>query len=1058
MEFRTPDLRARHVGFAAAPPLDVARRQMRSFWVIVSVFILLLVVSLAASWGAIRVVDATRAYATGEGRYSKAQKIAVLNLYRFAYSGRQSDYDAFLSAIAVPRGDRKARLALENQPVDTAAAASGFLAGQNHPDDVPALIALFRAFSWWQPFAAAVADWQEGDRLVGDLIDEGVRLKEMANSGQLDAQLRARELVSIDTIDDRLTDLENTFSTHMGEAARQATMLVVVGLGVTMVLLWVVGMAFATRLFRQQLALDRQLGFSEQRFRDYAEVASDWYWEMDAAHRITYLSEQFFALTHAPPESVLQRTFAELVAAYSDTPEHPAYCALLGEQRPFRGLRLRYPKKDGSVVYLSLSAKPHFDASGKFIGYRGIGSDITASVKEAELIQARERAEAANHAKSRFLAVISHEIRTPMNGVLGTTNLLAGTKLDERQARLVDNLLRSGKALVGVISDVLDLSKIEAGRFELLEANFDPREIIAEVVDLFSGPCAAKGLELIYFVDNEVPSLLIGDRNLLRRILINLIGNSVKFTDCGEILIELNSVARDIDSVILAFVVTDSGIGIAAENHSQVFESFRQVDDSTTRARGGSGLGLAIAKRLVEMMGGEIGVESELGRGSRFHFTIRCARATPEKRDVRSIGRVLRALVVDANAVSAEIMGRYLANWNIDRTVVSSTTAADVAASKAAAAGNDFDVALVDVKGLGSAGIKFARRLRATESHRRSEIVLLVGLGGALSSNELADVQPFAILGKPTRPSELFNCLAALANGAQPRGIMPFFLRSGTAVDSPRFVARILLVEDNEVNQDVASSILELMGCLVVAVPNGKAAVELFENEKFDLILMDCEMPVMDGLSATRRVREIEAGETARGHVPIVALTAHALAEVRERCFAAGMDDFLVKPYDRQQIAETLSRWLAPWGTTKESDPRIETALPAAAGEKSSQCVVIDTAVIEGLRAIDRKGGTSRLDRAVSRFVEIAPPLAATIRENCEKGDAEALWRAAHSLKSSAGALGAMRLSQRCAEIESHSRNSGIGDAKPLVEALDNDLTAAICGLQALIREMHVPA
>jgi diguanylate cyclase (GGDEF)-like protein/PAS domain S-box-containing protein len=386
MEIRAPDLSPRHAGSAAASPLNPARRRVRGLTVIVTVFILLLSASLAASWMAVRVVDATRAYATGEGRYSKAQKIAVLNLYRFAYSGRQSDYDAFLAATAVPRGDRKARLALERRPVDAAAAAAGFRAGQNDPADIPALIMLFRSFSWWQPFAAAVADWQEGDRLVGELIAEGARLKEIADSGKLDSQVRARELDTIATIDDHLTNLENTFSTHMGEAARTATMLVVVGLGVTMVLLWAVGMAFATRLFHEQMALDGQLGLSEQRFRDYAEVASDWYWEIDAHHRITYLSEQFFAVTHAPPERVLHRSFTEFVAAYSDAREHRANCASLDERRPFRGLRLRYPKKDRSVVYLSLSAKPHFDGAGKFLGYRGIGSDITASVKEAEQV------------------------------------------------------------------------------------------------------------------------------------------------------------------------------------------------------------------------------------------------------------------------------------------------------------------------------------------------------------------------------------------------------------------------------------------------------------------------------------------------------------------------------------------------------------------------------------------------------------------------------------------------------------------------------------------------
>jgi diguanylate cyclase (GGDEF)-like protein len=265
MGIRVPRLRRGHVKVAAPPPPELARRQARSFAVIATTFIFLLVISLAASWGAIRIVDATRAYATGEGRYSKAQKIAVIQLHRFAYSGRASDYAAFLAAIAVPRGDRNARLALTSKPVDSAAAAVGFLAGGNDRADVTGLVWLFRTFSWWRPFAAAVADWKEGDRLVGELIDASVRLEE-----ELDLQARARELDKVDAIDQRLTDLENTFSTHMGEAARAATNLVVIGLGITIVSLWVVGMAFASRLFRQQLALDHQLAISERRFRHMA--------------------------------------------------------------------------------------------------------------------------------------------------------------------------------------------------------------------------------------------------------------------------------------------------------------------------------------------------------------------------------------------------------------------------------------------------------------------------------------------------------------------------------------------------------------------------------------------------------------------------------------------------------------------------------------------------------------------------------------------------------------------------------------------------------------------
>jgi len=1029
-------------GLTTTSTSDLARRRARSLAVIITTFIVLLVVSLAASYAAIFVVDATRAYATGEGRYSKAQKIAVISLYRFAYSGQQADFDAFLAASAIPLGDRKARLALESARVDVEAARAGFLAGQNDPEDIGALIALFRMFSWWGPFAAALEDWREGDQLVGELIEQAVRLKQLADSGGIDAQSRGRVLGAIDRIDDRLTDLENTFSTHMGEAARAATRLVVIGLGVIMVLLWVAGMAFAARLFRQQLALDRQLRDSEQRFRDYADAASDWYWEMDADHRITYISEQFFAVTEASPDTVLQRPFDDFVAAYADSPENQVQRAALAREAQFRDLHLRYPRRDGSIAYLSLSGRPYFDAEGRPLGYRGIGSDITASVKEAELIQARQNAEAANQAKSNFVATMSHEIRTPMNGVLGTTRLLARTRLDERQARLVAIMQRSGQALMGVINDILDFSKIEAGRFELDSAPFDIREVVAEVVDLFNGPASNKGLELIYFVSDSVPRILIGDGMRLRQILVNLVSNALKFTDRGEILIELNRISADAKDVTIDFAVSDTGIGIPPEKHQQVFEHFQQVDASMTRARGGSGLGLAIAKQLVEMMGGTIGVDSTVGRGSRFHFTVRCTRAAAHRPVDRALDRKLHALLVDANAVSAGIIARHLARWNVGSVSAQSIDAAELAAVKAAGAGRLFDVAFIDIKGLGRGGIDLARRLVAGDPSRQLQIVFLVGLDSTLSSNELADVSPAGILVKPARETDLFDCLATIATGNRQR-IAASQVSASIASRSERFDVRVMLVEDNAVNLEVASGILEFMECQIVTAPNGQAAVDLFRTQTFDLILMDCEMPVMDGLAATRQIRALESGGR-KTHVPIVALTAHALQEMRDRCLAAGMDDFLGKPFDEVRLGEMMRRWLP----AHDAGRSVGDLSPSPSNTNAVS--PIDAGTIERLRAIKVDGGTTLLSHAFEKFRTLGPSQLDSIRVKTAEGDAETVWRTAHSLKSSAASLGALGLSQRCAEIERLAVASGAAAVVGLLDGLEAEFSLAMHALEAL--------
>ena len=600
--------------------LGVSRHQGRSFALLAATFIVLLLVDLAACWGAIEVVNSTRAYAVGEGRYSKGQKIAVLALDRYIDSHSEADYDAFLAAVAIPRGDRDARVAMEAVPFDRPAAVVGILRGQNNPDDVDSLIRLFRDFAWWKPFAAAIKDWAEGDALVDALVQAGAQIKSDNTS---DPAARAAQRAKLSQIDDQITQREDTFSTHMSEAARDAKHLVLAMLGITTALLWAIGILFATRLFRRQLALDRQLSSSEQRFRDYAEVASDWYWEIDEHRKITFISELYYTLTGARQDSVLGLNATEFLRTYAADAESWANLAPFDRQQPIRGVRLRYPKTDGTVIYLSVSAKPCFDEQGAFVGYRGVGSNITAAFESARSLRGeKERAEIANRAKSEFLANMSHELRTPLNAIIGFSEIIMNRIFGSSQLERYDGYARdinsSGRHLLSIIDEILDLSKIEAGREELDESEIDLNELVSTTRRLFNGRFDQAGLTLRIKLPTPAPTIY-ADGTRLKQCLASLLSNSLKFTPAGG---QIAVMARLDDNGDLALTVSDTGIGIASNDIPTVISPFGQVEAAFQRAHTGTGLGLPLTRALIELHGGTFRIDSALGKGTAVTLTL----------------------------------------------------------------------------------------------------------------------------------------------------------------------------------------------------------------------------------------------------------------------------------------------------------------------------------------------------------------------------------------------------------------------------------------------------
>ena len=594
-----------------------ARPKLRSFVIVAGMFPVLLVVSLIASWQAIDLVNATRAYAVGEGRYSKAQKMAVLDLYRYANSQNKKDFETFLQDIRVPLGDRAARIALSQAAPDVGSARSALLQGQNHPRDIDGLVSLFLRFYWWKPFAAAVEDWRIADEQVQALIGEGRILHSRITAGTLDGRARLVALKRIEALDASITDRENTFSSHMGEASRLATTLVVWGLGLSTVLLWAIGIAFAVRLLRRQLALDSQLASSESRFRDYAEVASDWYWEIDADGAITYVSDRFQRLANSSVESILGTSGIDIIRERSDDPVRRDEClAAIAERRPFRGLSLRFAIAGADGAYYAISGKPTFSPDGAFRGYRGIGTDITSQVNDAHALRdAKERAEVANHAKSEFLANMSHELRTPLNAILGFSDIIRqqmfGTGKMERYSDYANDIHNSGAHLLSIINDILDLSKIEVGQTSLQEEERPLDAMVNEVRALAGERVAGPRAALEVVLPEPVPRLLVDPRKF-RQILVNLLSNAFKFTPHdGQVVLD-----AAIEAGGIAIRVRDSGIGIAPGDLETVLTPFGQVESAFSRRHHGTGLGLPLAKSLAELHGGTLTLESTLNEGT----------------------------------------------------------------------------------------------------------------------------------------------------------------------------------------------------------------------------------------------------------------------------------------------------------------------------------------------------------------------------------------------------------------------------------------------------------
>ncbi len=676
-----------------------------------------------------------------------------------------------------------------------------------------------------------------------------------------------------------------------------------------------IGFSGISRDVTEQKILQKSLQASKKKYQTILENIEDGYFEVDLKGRLTLYNAsvgKIFGydieeLAGKNPSSYLDEVNAEIV--------YNAYRHVYDTGEPKHALQYEVTGKKGWRHFVESSIYLMKDEQGTPVGFRGIVRDISSLKEfEQELIRAKVKAEEATSAKSEFLANMSHEIRTPMNGIIGMYSLLQSTSLTREQSDFVQTGKKSADILLTVINDILDFSKIEAGRLDIETIDFDPHNTIYDLISQPARIAQAKGLELVYAIDHKIPSQLLGDPGRLRQILTNILLNAVKFTHQGEVVLRVELEKETQSEAILSFSIIDTGIGISDVDQKHLFQSFQQVDGSSTRKYGGTGLGLAIAKRLTELLGGKMGFESRLNQGSTFWFSIPFKKGDDSFKPPPVVPEPLkgkRILIVDDNQTNLDVLEGHLKLWgcNCDHTTSAALALSMMAA--VAKSGAPYDMVITDMLMPKMDGMELGRRITADTSFRNPILIMLTSQGMRGDATEMKGLGFSAYLNKPVNPSQLYDCLVSVLNrDAKSEADRPQkMVTRHTISENKRYHLKVLLAEDNAINQKLALHLLTRMGCDADGVPTGKEAVAALSAKEYDLVFMDIHMPEMDGLTATTLIRN-PSSAVPNHQVPIIAMTATDTLEDRRKCLNAGMDDYIAKPIVPANLKALLERWM----------------------------------------------------------------------------------------------------------------------------------------------------